>query len=86
MFVEINGARLNYEIAGQGPNVLTLHGGPGLGDLGDNKKMFSSLEDRFRFVYYDQRGNGLSEEVDPSTYTHEQYVASSLYAETEESP
>ena len=75
MNIEINGAQLYYEIAGEGKNVLTLHGGPGIGDLGDNKKMFTALENNYRFVYYDQRGNGKSDEVDPETYTHEQYVA-----------
>jgi proline iminopeptidase len=74
MEIEINGALIYYEIAGEGPSVLTLHGGPGIGDLGDNKKMYTALEDRFRFIYYDQRGNSKSEEVDPETYTHEQYV------------
>lgn len=75
MDVTVNGARLHCEIAGRGRPVLTLHGGPGIGDMGDNQKMFRSLEDRYRFVYYDQRGNGLSEHTGPSTYTHEQYVA-----------
>jgi proline iminopeptidase len=75
VYITINGAKLYVETAGEGMNVLTLHGGPGIGDLGDNKKMFASLEDRYRFVYYDQRGNGKSEHVDPATYTHEQYVA-----------
>ncbi|MFC1849183.1 alpha/beta fold hydrolase [candidate division CSSED10-310 bacterium] len=74
MFITINGAKIYYVIAGQGKPVLTLHGGPGIGDMGDNKKMFSSIEDKFKFIYYDQRGNGLSEQSDPETYTHEQYV------------
>jgi len=74
VFATINGAKLYYEIAGQGEPVLTLHGGPGIGDLGDNKKMFATLEDKFQFIYYDQRGNGQSEQCDPATYTHDQYV------------
>ncbi len=74
MFINVNGADIYYEIMGQGPNVLTLHGGPGIGDHGDNKKMFQRMQDRFRFVYFDFRGNGKSEETPPETYTHEQYV------------
>jgi proline iminopeptidase len=73
-YVEVNGTRLYYEIAGEGKTVLTMHGGPGIGDHGDNKKMFARLEDEFRFVYYDQRGNGRSMHNDPSTYTHEVFV------------
>ncbi|MHC5038104.1 MAG: alpha/beta fold hydrolase [Planctomycetota bacterium] len=75
MWVEINGTRLYVEIAGEGMPILTLHGGPGIGDLGDNKKMFAPLEEDFRFIYYDQRGNGQSEDAPVETYTHEQYVA-----------
>jgi proline iminopeptidase len=74
VFAEIHGAKLYYEIAGAGRPVLTLHGGPGIGDHGDNKKMLSSLEDEFRFIYYDQRGNGQSEESEVSFYTHRQCV------------
>ncbi|MBN2054270.1 alpha/beta fold hydrolase [bacterium] len=74
MFITVNNARIYYEIAGTGKNVLTMHGGPGIGDHGDHKKMFQTMEDRFRFVYYDQRGNGQSEHCDPSTYTHDQNV------------
>lgn len=74
VFIDINGAQLFYEIDGKGKPVLTLHGGPGIGDHGDNKKMFASLETKFQFIYYDQRGNGQSEKCDPATYTHSQYV------------
>jgi proline iminopeptidase len=75
MFVEINGARLNVEVAGKGEPILTLHGGPGIGDLGDNKKMFEPLEGEYEFIYYDQRGNGESDDAPVETYTHAQYVA-----------
>ncbi len=75
MFIEINGARLFVEVKGEGKTVLTLHGGPGIGDRGDNKKMFTPLEDSFRVIYYDQRGNGDADDAPLETYTHEQYVA-----------
>lgn len=72
--LKVNGTELYYEIAGEGKTVLTMHGGPGIGDHGDNKKMFTRLEDEFKFVYYDQRGNGKSMHNDPSTYTHDVFV------------
>lgn len=75
MFIEINGTRLYVETAGEGEPVLTLHGGPGIGDRGDNKKMFEPLEGSYRILYYDQRGNGRSDDAPEETYTHAQYVA-----------
>jgi len=75
MFTKINGTKIYYEIAGEGsPVVMTLHGGPGIGDSGDNKKMFTSMADEFTFVYFDQRGNGQSDDADINTYTHDQIV------------
>src|SRR5262245_16181891 len=44
---------------GRGEPVVVLHGGPGA----DHRYMVDvgrGLEDRFRFVFYDQRGGGLS--------------------------
>jgi proline iminopeptidase len=75
MYANINGNRMYYEVAGKGSiTVMTLHGGPGIGDGGDNKNMFTPLEDEFTFVYFDQRGNGKSDDADPTTYTHTQIV------------
>jgi proline iminopeptidase len=37
--------------------------------------MFEPLEGAFRFVYYDQRGNGQADDAPVETYTHGQYVA-----------
>ena len=75
MFARVNGARLYYEVCGTGRTVLTMHGGPGIGDHGDNKRMFERFEDRFRFVYYDMRGNGRSSRHEPDSYTHEVFCA-----------
>lgn len=75
MYAVINGVRLYYEVHGNGElTVMTLHGGPGIGDGNDNRKMFKSLEDTFTFIYFDQRGNGRSDDADPFTYTHQQIV------------
>jgi len=75
MFTMINGVKHYYEIAGTGkPVVMTLHGGPGIGDSGDNKNMFKDLESEFTFVYFDQRGNGQSDDADPKTYNHDQII------------
>lgn len=75
MFAEINGVNIYYEVAGaKPPTVMTLHGGPGIGDGDDNKKMFKFLEDEFTFVYFDQRGNGRSGDAELSTYTHDQII------------
>ena len=71
MFAEVNGCKLYYEIAGSGRPVLTMHGGPGIGDHQDNKKMFGDFEDLGQFIYYDMRGNGKSSHHPPETYTHE---------------
>ncbi len=59
-----DGVRLFYKVVGKGPeSLIVLHGGPG-------NTMFSILPDLepltkdHRVIYYDQRGNGLSELVD----------------------
>ncbi|MBN1295468.1 alpha/beta hydrolase [bacterium] len=75
MFTEINGVNTFYEVEGQGETiVMTLHGGPGIGDGNDNRKMFTPLHDEFRFVYFDQRGNGQSDDADADSYSHAQIV------------
>ena len=71
MFAEVNGAKLYYEIAGKGKPVLTMHGGPGIGDHQDNKKMFGDFEDLAQFVYYDMRGSGKSSHHEADTYSHD---------------
>jgi len=75
MYVNLNGVRTFYEVEGEGRHaVMTLHGGPGIGDGNDNKNMFKPLHDAFTFIYFDQRGNGRSDDADPATYTHAQIV------------
>ena len=75
MYAQVNGIKLYYEVSGnKEPVVMTLHGGPGIGDGGDNKKMFAPMEDDFSFIYFDQRGNGRSDDAPVHTYNHDQII------------
>jgi proline iminopeptidase len=53
------GIRLHYFTQGQGRNVLVIHGGPGMPFTAPLAGL-KPFEDRYRFVYYDQRGCGES--------------------------
>ena len=58
-FVPAGTARLHFRVVGEGPSIVVLHGGPDfnydylLPDL-------DRLAERFRVIYYDQRGRGRS--------------------------
>jgi len=78
MFVEVNGARLFFDVEGSGlvpdgprmrvkPTLLLLHGGPGFDHTG-YKPAFSELADIVQVVYLDHRGNGRSSGEDRSTW------------------
>ena len=67
--LERPGARLTYEVAGDGPAVVLIHG------FGLDMRMWDPqvgpLADRFRVVRYDCRGFGTSGPFDPAVpYTH----------------
>jgi 3-oxoadipate enol-lactonase len=67
--LERAGARLTYEVAGDGPAVVLIHG------FGLDMRMWDPqagpLADRFRVVRYDCRGFGASGPFDPAVpYTH----------------
>jgi 3-oxoadipate enol-lactonase len=67
--LERPGARLVYEVAGNGPAVVLIHG------FGLDMRMWdpqaAPLADRFRVVRYDCRGFGASGPLDPAVpYTH----------------
>jgi len=83
MFVDVNGARLYFDVEGAGlvpdgprmrekPVLLLLHGGPGF-DHSMFKPAFSALADNAQIVYFDHRGNGRSLGSDPATWTLAQW-------------
>ncbi|KAL1864995.1 hypothetical protein Daus18300_007342 [Diaporthe australafricana] len=73
-FVNINGARLAYRIAGpeDAPLMITLHGGRGFGDHNSDFEVYSQLSDKIRVLSFDFRGHGQSSRTKP--YTFEQIV------------
>ncbi|GAA3410228.1 alpha/beta fold hydrolase [Paenibacillus hodogayensis] len=72
--LKINGVLLHVEDQGEGPAIVTLHGGPGLGSRhGDASTFGTFAAEGYRVVSYDQRGNGESEGAEP--YSHEQFNA-----------
>ena len=78
MFIDVNGARLYFDVEGAGlvadgprmrqkPTLLLLHGGPGF-DHTMFKPAFSALTDIAQVIYYDHRGQGRSG-GSPETWT-----------------
>jgi proline iminopeptidase len=57
--ISIGGASLYARTIGQGPPVIVLHGGPDF-DSSYLLPDLDRLKDRFRLIYYDQRGRGKS--------------------------
>ena len=75
MFVEVNGAKLYFDVEGAGlvpdgakmkakPTLILLHGGPGF-DHTTYKPAFCVLSDIAQIIYLDHRGNGRSTGADP---------------------
>jgi proline iminopeptidase len=60
MFANVNGARLYYQIQGQGLPMLMMHGGLGL-DHTYFLPWFDPLSAHVELIYYDHRANGRSE-------------------------
>lgn len=65
-FVEVNGARLYYEVAGAGPVVALSHAGIADQRMWDDQ--FATLAQRYRVIRYDHRGFGQST-LPPGDYT-----------------
>ena len=71
-----DGVRLFYKIVGKGRETLVaVHGGPG-NSLSSIEPDFEPFAERYRVIYYDQRGNGRSDLIaDPSKLSLEHHVA-----------
>jgi 3-oxoadipate enol-lactonase len=65
-YLAVNGGRIYYEVAGQGPAIVLIHGG--FGDRRMWDPQFSLLARNYRVVRYDHRGFGNSSAPD-SAYT-----------------
>lgn len=60
----ISGTRLFVRTVGAGEPIVVIHGGPGLSHQ-YLLEPFSSLADRYRVIFYDQRGCGWSDAFSP---------------------
>jgi pimeloyl-ACP methyl ester carboxylesterase len=68
-FVDVDGARLWYEVAGDGPAVVLIH--PGLWDARAWDAQFGVFAERYRVLRYDVRGYGRSSRPTPGrAYSH----------------
>ncbi len=75
MRATINGVELYYEMQGQGPPLMALHGGPGMSDGRGYRAALAPLADEFTVITPDHRGCGRSGDAPPETYTHAQLAA-----------
>ena len=62
MDININGVKINYEIVGQGQNVLVLHGWGGC--INSMRPVINHLKDRFKVISLDFPGHGKSDYPD----------------------
>lgn len=69
-YIELNGARFRYRIAGEdnAETIFLLHGGRGFGDHSGEWAAYSALSDHYRVIAYDQRGCGLSSITYPMNF------------------
>jgi len=68
-----DGVSLFVEELGEGFPVVVLHGGPGF-DHSMFRPWLDPLADEFRLLYVDERGQGRSDRVDPTTLTLEVFA------------
>lgn len=71
----IHGVHLEVAQWGQGPAVMALHGAPGLLDHTYLRRALEPLGLPGRWILWDQRGSGRSDEGPPEDLTHDQLVA-----------
>ncbi|HTD05682.1 alpha/beta hydrolase [Undibacterium sp.] len=85
MYVNVNGARLYFDVAGpemrvvagravKVPTLLILHGGPGFDHMGVKAELLP-LAEHYQLVWIDHRGNGRSSGNDPAEWTLSQWAA-----------
>jgi pimeloyl-ACP methyl ester carboxylesterase len=83
MHVKVNGVRIYFDVENSGlvpdgtrmrekPTLVLLHGGPGF-DHTIFKPNWQALTDVVQIVYIDHRGNGRSDDGDPSTWNLAQW-------------
>ena len=68
-----DGVSLNVEELGDGFPLIVLHGGPGL-DHSMFRPYLDPLAENFRLLYVDERGQGRSDRVDPTTLSLEVFA------------
>ncbi len=68
-FAEVSGARLYYEIAGEGPPLVLVHAGIADGRMWDEQ--FQEFAKHYRVLRYDRRGFGKTAMV-AGAYSHHQ--------------
>ncbi len=84
MFAAVRGTRLYFDVEGSGlvpdgpemrerPAAMIIHGGPG-GDHSGFKPSMQRLSIRMQLIYFDHRGQGRSDPVDPETCTLDENV------------
>lgn len=84
MYVNVNGTRLFFDVAGpsmrvvdgaavQVPTLLILHGGPGFDHFGVKQELLP-LAEHFQLVWIDHRGNGRSSGDDPKDWHLNQWA------------
>ncbi len=74
-FADIEGARLYYEIAGDGPNLVLAHAG--FVDCRMWDEQFQAFAQQFRVLRYDRRGFGRSP-LTPGPFSHRRDLANLL--------
>ncbi|HKA26861.1 MAG TPA: alpha/beta fold hydrolase, partial [Gaiellaceae bacterium] len=68
-----DGYNLNVEEVGSGFPLIVLHGGPGL-DHTMFRPYLDALGNEYRLLYVDERGQGRSQRVDPTTLSLEVFA------------
>jgi proline iminopeptidase len=73
LYINIGDCKLYCEIEGEGISMVLIHGGPG-GTHHCFHPWLTSAKDRFKIIYYDQRGCGLSDFSPGEGYSFEQTI------------